>query len=138
LLDTGKKAIHINVKRAKGRHRYFFPLCMDDKCSYYVLIMDKKKQLANVAFGGNWSEEILRLEDLRTILGVIDKAVEDCMARDVEDEGLHQAMLYIRKNVEKGPMLCEAFFKALKIKNQNLRHQRLQEVGNMIRMWAGV
>lgn len=100
--------------------------------------MDKKKQLGNVAFGGNWSEEILILDELRSILGVIDKAIDDCMDRDVEDEDLHQAMLYVRKNVEKGPMLCVAFFKALKIENQSLRQERLQEVGNMIKIWAGV
>ena len=100
--------------------------------------MDKKKQLGNVAFGGNWSEEILILDELRSILGVIDKAIDDCMDRDVEDEDLHQAMLYVRKNVEKGPMLCVAFFKALKIENQSLRQERLQEVGNMIKMWTGV
>jgi len=100
--------------------------------------MDKKKQLGNVAFGGNWSEEILILDELRSILDVIDKAIDDCMERDVEDEDLHRAMLYVRKNVEKGPMLCVAFFKALKIENQCFRQERLQEVGNMIRLWAGV
>ncbi len=100
--------------------------------------MDKKKQLGNVAFGGNWSEEILIMDELHSILDVIDKAVDDCMDRDVEGEDLHQAMLYVRKNVEKGPMLCVAFFKALKIENQSLRQERLQEVGNRIRMWAGV
>jgi len=100
--------------------------------------MDKKKQFANVAFGGNWAEEIPTRDQLRTILGVIDNAVNDCQNRDVEDESLHQAMLYVRKNVEKGPMLCEAFFKALRIENQNLRQHRLQEVGNMIRAWAGM
>ena len=99
---------------------------------------EKKNQLGNVAFGGNWSEEILILDELHSILDVIDRAVEDCTERDVEDEELHRAMLYIRKNVEKGPMLCVAFFKALKIENQGLRQERLNEVGSMIRMWAGV
>jgi len=100
--------------------------------------MEKKNQLGNVAFGGNWSEEILILDELHAILDVIDKAIDECMDRDVEDEDLHRAMLYVRKNVEKGPMLCVAFFKALKIENQSLRQERLLEVGNMIRMWAGV
>lgn len=101
-------------------------------------MVEKKNQLGNVAFGGNWSEEILILDELHSILDVIDKAVEDCTERDVEGEDLHQAILYVRKNVEKGPMLCEAFFKALKIENQSLRQERLNEVGSMIRMWAGV
>lgn len=100
--------------------------------------MDKKNQLGNVAFGGNWSEELLVLDELHSILDVIEKAIEDCAERDVEDEALLQAMLYVRKNVEKGPMLCVAFFKAIRIQNQGLRQERLQEVGNMIRLWAGV
>ncbi len=100
--------------------------------------MDKRKQLGNVAFGGNWSEEILILDELRSVLSVVDQAVEDCMDRDVEDEELHRAMLYVRKNVEKGPMLCEAFFKAIRIKNQSLRQEQLKNVGKMIRTWAGL
>mgnify|MGYP001043569268 CR=1 FL=1 len=101
-------------------------------------MVEKKNQLGNVAFGGNWSEEILVNEELRLILDVIDKAVEDCTERDVEDEALLQAMLYVRKNVEKGPMLCAAFFKAIRIENQGLRQEQVREVVNMIKLWAGV
>ena len=78
------------------------------------------------------------LDELHSILDVIDKAVEECRERDVEDEDLHQAMLYVRKHVEKGPMLCVAFFKALKIENQGLRHQQLQKVSEMTKSWSGV
>jgi hypothetical protein len=100
--------------------------------------MDKKKQLSNVAFGGNWSEKILVTDELHTILDVISLAVSECTERDVEDEKLHQAMLYIRKNVEKGPLLCGAFFKAIRIENQGLRSAEANKVEQMIREWAGV
>jgi hypothetical protein len=100
--------------------------------------MDKKNQLSNVAFGGNWSEEILVNDELSKILNVIERAVQDCMERDVEDEALLNAMLYVRKNIEKGPMLCAAFFKAIRIENQGLRYTETRKVELMIRSWAGV
>ena len=77
--------------------------------------MSNKDKMSNVAFGGSWSEEILINEELREILAVIELAVSECMERDVEDEKLLQSMLYVRKNVEKGPMLCAAFFKGIKL-----------------------
>ena len=100
--------------------------------------MEKKKQLSNVAFGGNWSEEILVNDELNAVLDVIAQAVTHCAQRDVEDEALHRAMLYIRKNVEKGPMLCAAFFRALRIENQGLRYTETCKVEYMIRQWAGL
>ena len=99
--------------------------------------MEKKKQLANVAFGGNWSEEILIQDELRKVLDVIAHAVTHCADRDVEDEALLNAMLYIRKNVEKGPMLCTAFFRAIRIENQGLRYKEACKAEHMIRQWAG-
>jgi hypothetical protein len=100
--------------------------------------MDKKKQLSNVAFGGNWSEEILTNDELYAVLDVIALAAAECMSRDVEDEALLNAMLFIRKNIEKGPMLCAAFFKAIRIENQALRYREVGKVEDMIRQWAGV
>jgi hypothetical protein len=100
--------------------------------------MEKKKQLSNVAFGGNWSEEILVNDELEAVLNVIAQAVTHCANRDVEDEALLNAMLYIRKNVEKGPMLCTAFFKAIRIENQGLRQAESCKAEYLIRQWAGV
>lgn len=100
--------------------------------------MDKKKQLSNVAFGGNWSEQILAADELKLELDIIAQAVTQCTSRNVEDEALHRALLYIHKNVEKGPMLYAAFFKALRIENQGLRYREVSKVEHMIRQWAGV
>lgn len=100
--------------------------------------MEKKNQLRNVAFGGNWSEDILVKDELNVMLEVIEQAVTNCSTRDVEDEALLNAMLYVRKNVEKGPMLCAAFFKAIRIENQGMRYTEACKVEYMIRMWAGV
>lgn len=108
------------------------------QCSYFVLMAERKDHLRNVAFGGNWSEEILIVDELRRVLGVIDAAAAECAERDVESEEFLSAMLYVRKNIEKGPMLCGAFFKALRIENQSLRRAEALRVAAMIRGWAGL
>ena len=115
-----------------------FDLASEVCCSLFVLIMEKKKQLSNVAFGGNWSESIVTTDELNVQLDIIALAGRDCTNRDVEDEALLNAMLYVRKNVEKGPMLCAAFFKAVRIENQGLRLTEVQKVERIIRQWAGI
>jgi len=98
---------------------------------------ERKQQMGNVAFGGNWSEEILYREELRVILDVIDRAAFECGDRDVEDEELLSAMLYVRKNIEKGPMLSGAFFKALRLHDRQHRLAEVQRVVGLIHNWAG-
>ena len=88
-------------------------------------MMERKDQLRNVAFGGNWSEEILIVDELRRVLALVEASAADCADRDVATEEFLSAMLYVRKNIEKGPMLTGAFFKALR-------------VAKMIRGWAGL
>ncbi|MHC0055449.1 hypothetical protein [Actibacterium sp. D379-3] len=99
---------------------------------------ERKDQLRNVAFGGNWSEEILIVGELRQVLALVETAAADCADRDVETEEFLSAMLYVRKNIEKGPMLTGAFFKALRIENQSLRRAEALRVAKMIRGWAGL
>ena len=41
-------------------------------------MVERKKHLANVAFGGGWSEELVEREMLSRIMGVLEKAAEDC------------------------------------------------------------
>lgn len=101
-------------------------------------MVERKDQLGNVAFGGNWSEEILVVEELREVVALVETAAAECGDRDVEDEAFLAAMLYVRKNVEKGPMLCTAFFKALRQENQSLRRSEAVRVARMIRTWAGM
>lgn len=97
-----------------------------------------KDHLRKVAFGGDWSEEILIVGELRRVLQLVETAAADCADRDVEDEEFLAAMLYVRKNIEKGPMLCGAFFKALRTENQSLRRAEALRVAKMIRGWAGM
>lgn len=99
---------------------------------------DKKKQLSNVAFGGNWSEEILLIGELNAVLSVIDRAARECTDRDVEDEALHGALLYVSKNIEKGPMLVAAYIKGLRLTDQEMRRAEVMRVAGQIRVWAGL
>ncbi|MEN8951974.1 MULTISPECIES: hypothetical protein [Planktotalea] len=99
---------------------------------------ERKDHLRNVAFGGDWSEEILVVDELRRVLGLVETAAAECAVRDVESEELLAALLYVRQNIEKGPMLCGAFFKALRIENQTLRKSEATRVAKMIREWAGL
>jgi hypothetical protein len=40
---------------------------------------ERKDQLRNVAFGGNWSEEILIVGELRQVLALVETAAADCV-----------------------------------------------------------
>lgn len=101
-------------------------------------MVEHKKKMGNVAFGGGWSEEILIVDELTKVLSIIDDAAENCADRDVENEELLAAMLYVRKNIEKGPMLSASYFKGLRITNQSLRKTEVKRVAGMIRSWAGM
>ena len=99
---------------------------------------DRKAQLGNVAFGGNWLEEILITEELQNVLHIVEMAAQDCADRDVQTEEFLEAMLYVRKNIEKGPMLTGAMFKALVNPDQEQRRHLALDVARMVRLWAGL
>ena len=40
-------------------------------------MVERKDQLRNVAFGGNWSEEILVVDELNRVLGTVEKAAHE-------------------------------------------------------------
>jgi len=101
-------------------------------------MVERKKQLGNVAFGGNWSEEILIVGELKLVLAVIEGAVAESIDRDVFDADLRAALEYVCAKIEKGPMLVEAFKKGLRIENQGMRHTELHRVYQMIHNWAGL
>lgn len=98
----------------------------------------RKQQLGNVAFGGAWSEEIQTVGELCDVLSVIEAAAAECADKDVEDEAFLAAMLFVRKNIEKGPMLSSAMFKALRTENQAIRRSEALRITRMIRTWAGL
>jgi hypothetical protein len=98
---------------------------------------DLKTQLKNVAFGGSWSEEILRVSELEAALEIIAKAACDCTEIDVRTDALKEALSFVASKIEKGPQLKAQFIKAVVIEDQEARSCAAQQVLQQMQSWAG-
>ncbi|MAL79110.1 MAG: hypothetical protein CMN55_08360 [Sneathiella sp.] len=98
---------------------------------------EKKKQLGNVAFGGNWSEELVDKDQLQRTLSVIERAVRDCARRDVRSRQLEKALEEISRTIEKGPQLTRRFMRSLAEPNPSLRYMEAGRVARIIRRSVG-
>jgi hypothetical protein len=98
---------------------------------------DLKTQLKNVAFGGSWSEEILRVSELEAALKVIANAAETCTEMDVRTDELKGALSFVASKIEKGPQLMAQFLKAVVIEDQEARCSAAQHVLRQMQSWAG-
>jgi hypothetical protein len=100
-------------------------------------MIERKKHLSNVAFGGAWSEEISAREEVQAVLDVLSRAAADCGERDVRDGTLVDALSYVYREVEKGPMLVAGLQKALLEPLPDLREAQVKRYVDMIGKWAG-
>ena len=100
-------------------------------------MVERKKHLGNVAFGGAWSEQLIEDDALNSVMSVLQKACDECADQDVSDRTLIDALSYVRSNVEKGPMLVEGFQKALLEPNPNIRQESVKRYVEMIFTWSG-
>lgn len=100
-------------------------------------MVERKKHLTNVAFGGAWSEQIIEDDSLNSVMSVLQKACDQCADEDVNGRALIDALSYVRSNVEKGPMLVEGFQKALLEPNPNIRQVSVKRYVDMIFTWSG-
>jgi hypothetical protein len=98
---------------------------------------ERKKQLSNVAFGGNWSEDLVDIDRLNRILSVIERAARDCASQDVRSRQLEKALDEISQTIEKGPQLARRFMRALAELNPSLRHMEASKVARIIRRSVG-
>lgn len=103
----------------------------------FVLMADIKTQLTNVAFGGSWSEEILRVSDMADALKMISDATRTCTEVDVRTVELVAALDFVAARIEKGPQLKAQFFKAVGIDNQQIRQNAAKKALRQIQAWAG-
>ncbi|MBL1435537.1 MAG: hypothetical protein COB08_004985 [Rhodobacteraceae bacterium] len=101
-------------------------------------MVDFKKQLSNVAFGGAWSEALVAEDELQSIMDVLRRAANNCADRDVNDKEFLAALRYVREEVEKGPMLVEGLQKALLEPHPALRQKNVQRYVDMVEQWVGV
>ncbi|MGJ8606198.1 MAG: hypothetical protein ACSHXH_18960 [Marivita sp.] len=100
-------------------------------------MVDLKTQLKNVAFGGSWSEEILRVSELEAALKVIANAADTCTEIDVRTDALKEALNFVASKIEKGPQLKAQFLKAVVIEDQDARSCAAQQVLQQMQSWAG-
>lgn len=82
----------------------------------------RKDQLTNVAFGGEWSEQIERRELLQQVIRNLEAAVEDCTEEDQRTDQTKVALDVIR-DLTRGDMLANAFWKALGERVPGIRQQ---------------
>ncbi len=100
---------------------------------------ERKKKLAHVAFGGDWSETRLTNEELRDALSVIGDAVQKCAERDVRDDPeLGQALSHVEQRLGRGWELSKAFRMALDEPIQTVRVERAAAAHRRMCEWAGV
>ncbi|SEL38764.1 hypothetical protein [Pacificibacter marinus] len=100
-------------------------------------MVDLKTQLKNVAFGGSWSEEILRVSELEAALSMIENAADTCIELDVRTDALNEALSFVASKIEKGPQLKAQFLKAVVIEDQDARSCAAQHVLRQMQSWAG-
>ncbi len=99
--------------------------------------MERKRQLANVAFGGDWSEAIVPREQLQVAMQTLRLAVRYCREADPRSAEVSDALVLIRR-MARGDILAEAFLKAGGVENMDVRHSEMQRVLMIIASTVGI
>jgi hypothetical protein len=100
--------------------------------------MDKKKQLKNIAFGGDWSEKTLADYEREVFLGKLRRAYQQSMTGELKDRELQEISTYIRENIEKGDLLAKSFEEKIRIKDPYQKKIALLKVINIIKLWLAI
>ena len=100
--------------------------------------MERKHQLSNVAFGGEWAEAIVPLEQLTSDLNYLRKAVEGAEDHDPLTPDVIAALERLTDVIARGDMQRAAFIRAGKIKDPYARTEALQRTYAAIRSLVGV
>lgn len=100
--------------------------------------MDRKQQLANVAFGGAWSEQIAGNEALRDAMLRVARAAAETIEVDLRGNDTVDAALHALAAAHpKGALLVGAWRRALDITNPGLRQAELTRVAVGLRAGLG-
>ncbi len=90
--------------------------------------MDRKTQLSNVAFGGDWSDMILRRERVLAALDLLRSSAERCVEEDVRTPELRAMLDGFVARLSRGAILAEAFWKAAGHPDPAIRQSELVRV----------
>ncbi|MDG2187288.1 MAG: hypothetical protein P8K09_03395 [Hyphomicrobiales bacterium] len=97
--------------------------------------MDKKKQLKNVSFGGDWSEKILNDYERDIFIQKLKNIYQSCLINEFPEDDLEEVFYYIKNNIEKGDIFAQSFKDKLKIKDPYQRQTELLRTINNIKKW---
>ncbi|SFS45463.1 hypothetical protein SAMN04488040_0414 [Sulfitobacter marinus] len=97
--------------------------------------MEFKDKMSNVAFGGNWSEELTVRHDVDQLLTTLRWAVDNCVEEDVNTGAVRDALAALTDGLIKGEVLAQRFAKGHTIANQSLRKQHFRECLRLIENW---
>lgn len=101
--------------------------------------MDRKGQLRNVAFGGDWAEMIEPRERLLEALQFIDEAVLRTGNEDLRiNDQLSEAVAFASDLNIKGYELSQAWLRALSMENPILRQEELERVARLFRSGSAI
>lgn len=101
-------------------------------------IMEFKKKISNVAFGGNWSEELITEYEILESLASLQWAVDNCRKREVNTPKVNAALIHLTKDLEKGKILSDRFKRGHLIIDQNSREAHFRECFRLIKVWLKV
>ena len=101
-------------------------------------IMEFKKKISNVSFGGNWSEELITEYEIVESLTSLQWAVDNCRKQDVNTAEVNTALIHLTKDLEKGKILSDRFKRGHLIIDQNLREAHFRECFRLIKVWLKI
>tara|TARA_S200000501_G_scaffold338996_1_gene346247 strand:- start:58 stop:360 length:303 start_codon:yes stop_codon:yes gene_type:complete len=97
--------------------------------------MDKKKQLKNISFGGDWSEKILNDHEKHIFIKRLKYIYESSFINEIPKSDLEETFFYIKNNIEKGDIFIQSFKDKLKIKDPYQRRSELLRTINNLMRW---
>ena len=101
-------------------------------------IMEFKKKISNVSFGGNWSEELITAYEIVESLTSLQWAVDNCRKQEVNTAEVNTALIHLTKDLEKGKILSDRFKRGHLIIDQNLREAHFRECFRLIKVWLKI
>ncbi|MDB4225425.1 MAG: hypothetical protein ACKVLI_05890 [Alphaproteobacteria bacterium] len=98
--------------------------------------MDKKNQLKNVAFGGDWSESIKSNDEISIIVKRLENIYKRCSYEYIQDSEFNDILDYVEDNIEKGEIFSRSFQKNLRHEDPLKRKSELLKTINLIKKWV--
>ncbi len=101
-------------------------------------MVERKKQLSNVAFGGDWSEGLVVADGLQDVLIILRVSAMNCDETDPRGPQLNEVLDFIEQHIEKGKMLRAGIERALSQPNPGLRKSEASKYVSMIEASLGL